>query len=73
MNLKEAVTRACLEPTLVEALTWIAVWESERVVAQAREFDRTGIRTGAHGGAWDTCFKICFESVMDAWVSVPKI
>lgn len=67
MNLEEAVNRACQEPSLVEALTWIAVWESERAIKQAVEYDRTGIRTGSGDAAWDTCFRVCFTSVMKAW------
>ena len=57
MNLKEAVEKACQEPTLTEALTWIAVWETGRVVEQ----ERTGISTASHGGSGDTLFKVCFE------------
>jgi len=67
MSLQEAVARACQEKTLVDALSFIAVWECERAIAQAREFDRTGIRTGSHDGAWDTCFRVCFVAVMEAW------
>lgn len=67
MNLHQAVARACEEGSLFDALTYIAVWELERAIAQMREYDRTGIRTGANGGAWDTCFRRCFEAVTDAW------
>jgi len=67
VNLTQAVAQACKENSLVDALTYIAVWESERAIVQAREFDRTGIRTGANGGAWDTCFRVCFAAVMEAW------
>lgn len=67
MSLSQAVDRACEEKSLVDALTYIAVWESERAIAQARELDRTGIRTGGNGGGWDTCFRSCFTAVMEAW------
>lgn len=67
MDLSQAVARACEENSLIDALTYIAVWESERAIAQAREFDRTGIRTGANGGGWDTCFRSCFTAVMESW------
>lgn len=67
MKLQDAVNRACLEPSLVDALTWIAVWECERAIAQTREFDRTGVRTGSGDAAWDTCFRSCFTAVMEAW------
>jgi hypothetical protein len=66
MTLKEAVARACEEPTLLDALTWIAVWESERVVQQARKFYETG-RRNPDGSGWDTCFRSCFDPVMKAW------
>ena len=58
-----AVIRACEEPTLLDALTWIAVWESERVVVQARrnEIDP------ATGKQWDTCFRYYFKRVMERY------
>jgi len=67
MNIKEAVAKAFEEPTLLDALTWIAVWESERVVQQARKFYLTGERTGSGGAGWDTCFRSSFQLVMAAW------
>jgi len=54
MNITEATKRACQEPTLLDALSFICVWESERVVKQARENEQ-----------WETCFKVCLESVLD--------
>jgi len=56
MNITEAVARACEEPTLLDALSWICVWESERVVKQARKNER-----------WETCFKTCLERVMEQY------
>ena len=67
MNIDEAVIRACEETTLVSALSWIAVWETERVVAQAVRCDETGVRTASHGGKWDTCFGYCFSRLLAAW------
>lgn len=67
MKLKDAVERACQEQTLVDALTWIAVWESERAIAQAKDFYLTGVRTGSDDAGWDTCFRVCFSAVMEAW------
>lgn len=67
MNLDEAVKDACAESTLVEALSKIAIWECGRVVEQARRFDETGVSTAGHGGAYDTCFRLCFQRVMDEW------
>jgi len=70
VKLEEAVIRACSEPTLVDALSWIAVWDSERAVRQAIEHSRTGVSTAHHGGGWDTCFKHCFELVFERWQHV---
>ena len=56
MNITEAVERACKEGTLLDALSWICVWESERVVKQAIKNE------GKH---WETCFKHSIKQVMD--------
>lgn len=64
VDVNQAVKRACQEPTLLDALNWIAVWESERVVRQARAYFETGVSTAGHGGGWDTCFRHCFSLVM---------
>lgn len=64
MTFTEAVAKACTEPTLADALTWIAVWETEQVVRQAKKYFETGISTASHGGGWDTCFKVCFKEVL---------
>jgi ABC-type nitrate/sulfonate/bicarbonate transport system substrate-binding protein len=63
MNIIEAVQEACKEPTLLKALSWIAVWESERVVKVVR----------ATKGPWDTCFYICFKMVTEEWVKQGKL
>ncbi len=65
MNAEQAIERALQEPTLAKALVWIAVWETERVVAQALEWQRTGVRTASHGGAWETCFDHLFALVIE--------
>jgi hypothetical protein len=72
LKIDAAVARACEEPTLVDALSWIAVWESERAIRQAIEWKRTGVSTASHGGGWDTCFKHCFEAVMARWALLHK-
>jgi len=59
MNITEATKRACKEPTLLDALTWICVWESERVVKQAKKNLRD-----LEGKGWDTCFRACLKEVM---------
>ena len=56
LTLTEATNRACEEPTMLEALAWICVWESERIVAQAKRMS-----------PWDTCFKISLRSVINEW------
>ena len=66
MNLIVATQTAIKEASLADALTWICNWEADRIIHQALEQQRTGVSTAAHG-KWDTCFKICIESVMEAW------
>jgi hypothetical protein len=67
MNIDAAVIEACKQPSLIDALSWIAVWESERAIKQARVFHETGKPQGVDGAGWDTCFKICFEKVFEHW------
>ena len=66
MNIKEATERACQEPTLLDALSWICVWETERVIKQ---YDRNELTTSecCKGGRWETCFKVCLKSVMETY------
>ena len=59
MNLLEATEKACQEPTLIDALTYICIWESERAIRQALKKE-----TDLEGKGWDTYFKRCIESVM---------
>lgn len=56
MNITEATERACEEPTLQKALAFICLWESERIVKQARENPQ-----------WDTCFEHCIGRVFESW------
>jgi hypothetical protein len=68
MNIDEAVNMACKEPTLLEALSWICVWESERAIMQAKK--------NLHdidGKGWDTCFKPCLRKVMEQWQSLLEL
>ena len=69
MNIKEATKRACQEATLIDALSFICLWESERAIKQAIKNNKTGY-VDADGKAWDTCFKHCIKSVMDAWFTI---
>jgi hypothetical protein len=63
MNIVEAAKRACEEPTLLDALSWICVWDSERAIKQAL----TNYGSGTDGAGWDTCFKTCLKHVLDAY------
>lgn len=66
MNIIKAVKRACEEPTLLDALSWICVWESERAIKQAYEYAISNKRT--HDGAgWEICFKHCIKLVMESY------
>jgi len=62
MKIKEAVNIACKESTLLDALTWICIWESERIVKQAKKNQRD-----MNGKGWDTCFRYCLNEVMDKY------
>jgi len=72
LKFTEAVERACEEPTLLDALSWICIWESERAIKQAHEFLTTGISTAGDGKGWDTCFKYCLKEVMEKYNEKPK-
>lgn len=63
MNISEAVNRACKEPTLLKALSFICLWESERVVHQAR----FSYGSGTDGRGWDTCFEYCLKLVLEEY------
>ena len=62
MNIFRAVEKACKEPTLLDALSWICVWESERIVKQAKK----GLRD-VEGKGWDTYFRVCIKEVLDKY------
>lgn len=59
-NFEEAIEAACRRETLAEALTVLAVWESERVVKQARE-----------NPTWETFFEFLFKALLAAWGDRP--
>jgi len=54
MNITEAINRACEEPTLLKAQTWICIWESESVVKQSLANPQS---------QWETYFGICLKLV----------
>jgi hypothetical protein len=68
MGLPEIVKRACDEKTLLDALTFAAIWEGDRLAHQAMEFQRTGISTAAYG-SYDMCFGVTFRAVADEWAA----
>lgn len=63
MNLEEAIDRALKKQTLVKALAFMAIWESERAIRQRDECLRTGVSTAAHEGTHDTCFEASFTAL----------
>ena len=69
LSFPEAVERACQEPTLLDALTWVALWETTRIVAQAVRNERDP-RTGA---LYDTCFTWYFEQILARYEKVAPV
>jgi len=69
LSLIEATERACGETTLVDALAWICVWESERAIRQAFDSCRASGNTVVNfeTATWETCFKVCIKAVMEEW------
>jgi len=63
-KLEEAIATALAEPTLEDALSWICLWESERVVLQAHAFLSGKSDVQADGTGWSTCFKFLIKRVM---------
>ena len=67
MNIGEATKMACEEKTLIDALSFICVWESERIVKQAHKNLTNNTPANADGAMWETCFKVCISSVIKLW------
>lgn len=67
-NIDAAVKIALTQPSLVAALSWMAVWESERVVRQAIRNTIDDTRE-ADGKRWDTCFEFAFNRLIEKWPS----
>lgn len=63
----EAVDKACEEPTLLDALSWISLWECERVIPTAHKFLNGETSRGPNGHGWDTCFKFLLKEVMEQY------
>ncbi len=68
MNLIEAVKEACKEPTLLKALSWIAVWENDRCMRKTLP-----LWSVENGGPYETFFYICFKMVAEEWVKQGKL
>ena len=76
MSLWQASSEACKQPTLMDALSWICVWENDRSVRQALR-NNCRLESGTlvvgkdsdatMGQGWDTCFGICLKTVMEEW------
>ena len=58
MNIDEAVKQACEEPTLLDALSFIACWECGRTITQSQS---------NRDMSYTTCFKVSLKAVMDAY------
>lgn len=57
--------KALRDDSLLKRLSDAALLESERIVRQVREFDRTGVSTAAHG-EWDTLFDLVLGRALSA-------
>ncbi len=68
VSVPEAIATALKQPTLVDALSWIAIWDTERTVRQAlRNVGPDNRKETGHGGLWETTFKLLFEQVLEQW------
>jgi len=67
MNWQDGVRLACREPTIIKALSYIAVWECERVIPQAHRYLNKEIPCGSDGQGWDTCFEFLIKEVMEQY------
>ena len=62
-NFTTALEHALTQPTLIEALTSICVWESERAIRQVA----TQPGSGSDGAGWDTCFNYVISAVLSRY------
>ncbi len=67
MTLNEVIDQACKEPTLLDALSWIATWECERVIPEAHEFLSGRKERQVDGTGWTTCFHWLIKEVMEQY------
>ena len=50
-------------------LSFIAVWETERIIKQYDAWKETGVSTTGDDKKWDTCFNVCFKEVLKQWIN----
>jgi hypothetical protein len=50
----------------LDALSWISLWECERVIPIAHKFLNGGL-VGSNGQGWDTCFGFLIKEVMEQY------
>lgn len=58
IKVTKAIETACKEPTLLDALSWICLWENDRIVQVIKKNPDK---------IFDTCFKHCLKLVMTEW------
>lgn len=66
MTLDEAIERAFEEPTLVKGLTFMALWETGRIVEQVGRNLITGQR-GPNGELYEARFEMAFTTFLQRW------
>lgn len=72
---QEARAKLLRDEQFIQALASAALVESERIVKQVREFDRTGISTTHHremGAQWDSCFESIFRKLLTEMAEVSQ-
>lgn len=70
MKLDQILKNALEKPTLVDALSYVAVWENDRAVHEALRNHENKVRT-FEGGLWETCFKFLFGEVLKLYPQQP--
>lgn len=65
---QEAIERAASMPTLVKALSFISLWECERVIPLAHKALLGETKPNpVTGQGWDTCFEFLIRKTIEAW------
>lgn len=62
----DVIDVACGEPTIADALSYVAIVECERAIRQAFRNARDG-RSDPNGALWDTCFLSLFRQVIKVY------